>query len=443
MRTLLFLLTILISSIPAQAGTLDRKMDALMSDLAIQYNKANPDMVSKAAVSILNLQNRGKDAKNNYIGEALTSILKISVKNSLVFFAVDRENLSGVMKEMELSQTGLLDENSSAKFKGLKGVDCLIVGEVTESGGNFIVTCQLIDIGTAKILAASKTEIEKKVMIKETEKFAYEYISANGIGISCGPLWMIADQVEYRNKFNTYVPQIPKIHATATYRLMKNLKFSLIFNNYALDMVDSTKQSTTTLADAKNITRIKDITNYPIWNKYVIDTNNKGTLAMQPQYYLVPEMMTLGFVASFVLPLSKRMSLSLGAGPQTTWVEYKQHCDNIPHLLNGAVEYITVDVVNRATGVGFLGNLEFEAFILPRLALNVGLNYAFMFSLIRSDTAEVNGVTYYKGTPAMEGGYGALINDLFGYDPFKTFNGNDVYVNVNNLQVFASVSLYF
>jgi len=444
MRNFLLLSLVLILSIPVQAGTLERKMDGLIADLAVQYRKNNPDMVAKAAVSVLNLQNKGRDAKNNYIGEALTSLLKMSVNNSLVFFPVDRENLSGVMKEMELSQTGLLDDKSSAKFNGLQGVDCLVVGEVTESGDNFIVTCQLVDVATSKILAVSKAEIGKKSMIKQTEKFAYEFISANGIGISFGTPRVLADQVGKRANLAGSRSESPLIHASATYRLLKNLKLSVLFNNYYLEAVESFGGGHITLADAKNITHINDITNYHIWNHYVIDTNNFAGLNMLPEYSMTPELKTFGFTASFVLPLSKRMSLSLGAGPQWTVVEYKQHCTSVPHLLNGAVEYITVDIINRAVGAGLLADLEFEVFVLPRLALNIGLSYAHMFSLDKRTIAEVNGVNYYKGTPEAEAtGYGSLINDFFGLDPFKTFSGKDVFVNVNNLQSFVSVSFYF
>jgi TolB-like protein len=426
----------------AQASTLDRKMDALIADLAVQYRKVNTDMVAKAPVSVLNLQNRGKDAKINYIGEALTSILKISVKNSLVFFPVDRENLSGIVREMELSQTGLLDENSSAKFNGLQGVDCLIVGEVTESGDNFIVACQLIDVGTAKILAASKTEIDKKSMIKETEKFAYEYISANGIGITFGFLKMILDMPEYRNPGNGPGNTQSPIHASLNYRLLKYLKLSLVFNNYAMDTVDGSKDLVDTLRDAQNIAYVTSITNYHYWDHGVVSAGWAG-LDMQPNYYMKPELKTFGFLANFVLPIGKRMSIALGAGPQWTWVQYKQHCSSVPRLVSGAIEYTTVDIVNRAYASGIFGNFEFEAFVLPRLAVNIGLNYAHMFRLEPDDWATVNGAIFYKGTPAMAGGYGSLPNEYFGLDPFKTFNGNDVYVNVNNLQCFFSVSLYF
>jgi hypothetical protein len=70
-----------------------------------------------------------------------------------------------------------------------------------------------------------------------------------------------------------------------------------------------------------------------------------------------------------------------------------------------------------------------------------------MLSLTHELRAVVNGVTYYGSntdTPeSLIDGYGTLINEYFGYDPLKTFNGKDIFIRFNTLHLALGVSLYF
>lgn len=67
------------------------------------------------------------------VSEMLLSSL-IDRSRSLEFFEViDREQLDLVIKEQELSLSGLMDESTTADIGELKGVDVILVGTITES----------------------------------------------------------------------------------------------------------------------------------------------------------------------------------------------------------------------------------------------------------------------------------------------------------------------
>ncbi|MDD5066829.1 MAG: CsgG/HfaB family protein [bacterium] len=445
MKNALTILSLLFFSASVEASVLDRRMHSLVSDMAVQYKKANPNMVSKAAVAVITFQNKGRAAKRNYIGEAVSSVARVAVQNSLVFYPVERENLAAVTKEIELSMTGLLDEKSQTKFTGVAGVDCLILGEVTESAENFVITCQLVDATTAKILATAKTEIERSELIRDTEKYAYEFITANGIGITFSQLIPVKDWPDYRYNISGE-KATTGLSGRLTYRFLKNLKVAIVYNGFELDPLDTSGREAR-FGSAKNMKNLNEVSNYHPWTESHVNTNLKAGIGMQPDYTLMPEVTTFALIPSYVFTFSKTFSLSVGAGPSYSMIKYNQHCANVPHLVEGAVEYRDLDIINEATSWGVTGTVELEYFIFPRLALNLGCVYSYMLSLTHNNKAIVNGVTYYRNesdTPdSLLDGYGYLINDYFGYDPFKTFNGRDVYVKFHTFHLTMGVSFYF
>lgn len=445
MKKLIIIFSLLFLTTVGEASILDRKMNSVVSEMALKYKKNKPDMVSKAAVAVLSFQNKGRKAKSNYIGEAVSSVTRVAVQNSLIFYPVERENLTAVMKEKELSMTGLLDEKAQANFKGLVGVDCLLLGEVTESAENFIITCQLVDASTSKILDTEKTEIEKRELIRDTEKYAYEYIVANGIGITYSSLNLIKDKPDYRYNISNS-DETSGLSARLTYRFLKNIKAAIIFNNMTLEALDSSGRDAR-FRTAKNIKNLNQVSNYYAWTESYINTNVKAGLDMQPNYTLIPEISTFAFIPSYVFTFSKKFSFSLGAGPHYSDIKYTQHCANVPHLVEGAVEYRDLEIISKAQSFGVTGCADLEYFILPRLALSIGCIYSHMLSLSHEQRVVVNGVTYYRNEndtfESLLDGYGNLINDYFGYDPFKTFNGRDIFVKIHTFHLTFGVSLYF
>lgn len=443
MKKTLIVAIILFQTAQIFASVLDRKTETLATEIALQYKKEHPDLASKTALAIIPFQNRGKEAKNGFVGEAVTASLKIAFKNNLIFYSVDRENLPRMLKEIELSQTGLVDEKSQARLGAIEGIQFFLVGEITEDADNFIITAQLLDVSTSKVLTSAKTSLDKRTMVKDSEKYTYEYIAANGIGITYNTG---SKMIDFMDKSYQVVDGGATGQSVTfvnlSYRLHRFLKISGIYNQVNLGDAEYVGQEVR-LQDAKNIRFLENVTNYHYWDHGVIITNGFANLKMQPDYSLHPEVTTFSVIPRFVYPLTRRLSLSAGAGPQFSLIKYFQRFANAPHLVEGAVEYRDLNIVNETIGTGVLANGDIEFFFLPRLALNVGCTFVYMAYQQRGSKAIINGTTYYRNAEGTDEGYGWLINDRFGYDPFRTFNGEDVYVKTSYFQVNAGLSFYF
>lgn len=82
--------------------------------------------------------------------EGLTSALI----DSGHFTVVERAKLTSLVKELELSMTGLMNESSSAKIGQLQMADLILTGTLAEMKGKWDINLRLINVRTGRALAA-------------------------------------------------------------------------------------------------------------------------------------------------------------------------------------------------------------------------------------------------------------------------------------------------
>lgn len=83
------------------------------------------------------------------------------------FEVVDRIHLKSIIREHNLSATGMIDPKTARKLGKIAGVQALITGTVTPFGDNVRVTVKILDTETAKIIGASTANIAKTKAIEE------------------------------------------------------------------------------------------------------------------------------------------------------------------------------------------------------------------------------------------------------------------------------------
>ena len=84
------------------------------------------------------------------VEELLTGVMRKQRR----FRAVDRRRLKEVLKELKLSQSGLVDEDSALKAGRILAADCMLFGSVLERVDSVEIYVRLVDTETTEILAA-------------------------------------------------------------------------------------------------------------------------------------------------------------------------------------------------------------------------------------------------------------------------------------------------
>jgi len=123
----------------------------------IQKGKKAIPEIAKAKIAILEFQGLNEQAKKDNMGKMVTEIMTTSLVNSRAFNIIEREKLSKVLKEFQLSQTGLIDAASAKEIGKILGADAIITGSVMMLRERLRLDARIIDVGTGAIIAAEST----------------------------------------------------------------------------------------------------------------------------------------------------------------------------------------------------------------------------------------------------------------------------------------------
>ena len=88
----------------------------------------------RASIAISRFDNkvRNWDTYNAEIGDAMADQLTTALVSTGCFKVVDRQNLEGVMDELGLQQSGVVDRRTASRVGKLVGADIIVTAAVTE-----------------------------------------------------------------------------------------------------------------------------------------------------------------------------------------------------------------------------------------------------------------------------------------------------------------------
>jgi len=228
MRSIITVLLVLVTTL-SYADVVDKKMQVVLQELSEAYVKKNPVGTVKRGLAVLNFSENSEKAKKAGIGTTIRENLSRKVISSNIFYLVDRDTLQKSISEIEMSQSGLIDDKSISKAGKIAGVQVFITGSVSDIGNEFVVNFKVIDVETATVVAMTETRIPQDELIEVREKYAYEYIAQYGLGIN----------VQF-----SYIPKIKcpidgytsyMLDTFLNYRPMLWLNFKLGVSYYALE----------------------------------------------------------------------------------------------------------------------------------------------------------------------------------------------------------------
>ncbi len=428
-------------------------INGLVEELASDYTAAKSDtpFFSKQSVSIIEIKNASKAAADNYVGEAIEALLKKSISDSLVFKYIDRKALNTSLEEIKLSLSGITEGNDSIEPGKIQGIKLLIDGSVTSENNSFIISLQLIDVETTELIAAVSRSVPKDTMIELGKQIAYEFVTANGIGVSfflTPTRYLLVPQAQ-AVKVGDGLIHAGSGGARLTYRLGRNWKLSLNLDLKGHDVFFDKR----TIGEMINLTAYDNVFDQldPIilgfWEKDgsfspLGKSAVKTKLSADINYYTLNQTTsTAGLVFSYVYSVTQKMNISAGLGPHINIIRINQVYDNVPILINQGIAFKRYEVSMDFLGLGLTSALDFEYFILPRFAFNLGCSYIFSFILPPSNLNAQSSTTgeYYYGTED-------FAIESFGLNPFMMPDGRLISENLyspNYFKAYLGFSIYF
>jgi len=433
------------------AGVFGTQIDSsllnLIDELSEKYAEQSGMIYTKRNIAVLGIENQSESAEKNFIAEGITALLKPLLGKSLLFQLVDRENLDEITEEMKISLSGLTDDSSSVKIGEIENVHVLLAGTITEGPGHFIITLQMIDVETSRVAAVGECRIEKEILIKESNRIAYEYVTANGLGLSLQgtPLRYLMFPADGWADMESELGGL-SIFGILTYRLNKYLKFSLHtgFKGHAVYYDDRSYGAIenidpVTLAELTDNATAPDLYNI---DGSVDDATAGDAINAAPIYlHISQDVIHLSFLCSGVLPITRELNISLGVGPALNYIVYNQAYDNILVEFRDGARFTARRYEHKFFGIGAEAMLQVEYFILPRFSINLSADYHHNFYMKAMN----------EGCECLSTGEYLFTRDdrdlaAFGLNPFQLPDGTELDENTFNgnfLNIILGFSIYF
>jgi len=102
------------------------------------------------------------DGQTTKLGRFLAEEFSVALAASgQGFQVIDRLHLKSLIREHELSESGIIDTTTAQKLGNIAGVEALITGTLTPFGDTIRVTAKILDTETARIIGAMTGDLPK------------------------------------------------------------------------------------------------------------------------------------------------------------------------------------------------------------------------------------------------------------------------------------------
>jgi len=168
------------------------EIDDLAEDLSREYLQKTGQVVIKKRIAVLDFENITPLMKKHNIGVTVSALLTGEMSHSTIFRLVERKNIKKILKEVELSMTGMVSQDQAVKAGELSGAQLLLAGTVSETGETISITARIVSTEKGEVLAAKTVTVQREAMIKTANEVYWSaFQSEYGISISVGMLPII------------------------------------------------------------------------------------------------------------------------------------------------------------------------------------------------------------------------------------------------------------
>ena len=122
-----------------------------------QEEQGEIPVVERAKIAILEFQGLNEEAKKDNMGKMVTEIMTTSLVNTQAFDIIEREKLNKVLKEYQLTMTGVVDTTSAKEIGKILGADAIVTGSVMMLRNRLRLDARVIDVATGAIMAAESS----------------------------------------------------------------------------------------------------------------------------------------------------------------------------------------------------------------------------------------------------------------------------------------------
>ena len=116
-----------------------------------------PVLLSEGSLAVMYFENLADESDSEGLGRMMTSLLTTELSRSGDMDVVSRQRLSDLARELGY-ETGPADSTVATEVARMAGVGTMIFGQVAQAGGRIVISADLVDVETGRLIASPRAE---------------------------------------------------------------------------------------------------------------------------------------------------------------------------------------------------------------------------------------------------------------------------------------------
>jgi TolB-like protein len=148
----------------AESASVDVAIRRMSDQLAAGFAKL-PGNARYRRLAVLQFTEAGPEAKRRELGTVVSAELATNLRRDHGLLLVEREKMGAVLAEAKLGAMGLTDVKDASKIGQLADAQALVVGQVSDAGGKFLLSARILSADGGETLAAASESVPAATLV--------------------------------------------------------------------------------------------------------------------------------------------------------------------------------------------------------------------------------------------------------------------------------------
>jgi len=148
----------------AESASVDVAIRRMADQLASGFAKL-PGNARYRRLAVMQFTDVGPEAKKRELGTVVSAELATSLRRDHGLLLVEREKMGAVLAEAKLGAMGLTDAKDASKIGQLADAQALVVGQVSDAGGKFLISARILSADGGETLAAASESVAAATLV--------------------------------------------------------------------------------------------------------------------------------------------------------------------------------------------------------------------------------------------------------------------------------------
>ncbi len=141
-------------------------------------------LFAEKVIGVTAFQNLTKDKSINWLELGIPDSISHKLRNVKEYIVVDRTNVDKIIKEVQLGQSGIIDDKTAKKAGKALGADLIVVGSYQKYGNRIRITAKLVEVESHKVLKQVQSTGVMDNIFELQDEIALRIINQTNISIT-------------------------------------------------------------------------------------------------------------------------------------------------------------------------------------------------------------------------------------------------------------------